>query len=177
MRLLCWPNEETYQSNIYVIRIYIHFHSERTLIMRPLSVLAGHMIKSVVLNFDRYTREFTLVGNWANSPEWHICNICHPRDEKKFSFPHVSDHFEHASIYFTMGPPASDMRYMQWQLWVTFYIYIYIYIYIWEYNSQLWSPRQFGECKIKIPHVNMFSVSRYINRPSKRHRIDLVKQI
>ena len=54
--------------------IFIILIRKKTLTMRPFSVLAGRMTKGVVLT----KRE--------NSPEWHICNICHSRGNLLYFF-------------------------------------------------------------------------------------------
>ena len=80
--------------------IYIWYHTiliifiKENIHLRRFSVSNGHMIKGDVLKIGRNTRGFTLVGKWRNSPEWYICNICHPRDNLFIAFLHVSDHFE-----------------------------------------------------------------------------------
>ena len=74
--------------DIYYIIQYLSFSPEKTLTLRCYSVLAGRMIKGSVLKIGHYTRRFTLVAKWGNSPQWsfqrHVISVV---------FLHVSDHW------------------------------------------------------------------------------------
>ena len=57
--------------------------AQKSIIINP-AIFWGLMAwpKVWMLGLGHYTRAFTLVDKWGNSPEWQLCNICHPKDRK-----------------------------------------------------------------------------------------------
>ena len=94
--------------------------SQKSIIIIFFGVLADRMApQGVVLGLGHYARAFTLVAKWGNSPEWQLCNICHPRDRT-------------CNWMFTLFRPLRTLfvtksTYMS-RHWMTYTIYAFTYI-------------------------------------------------
>ena len=67
-RIRLW-NNGICRISFYIFTQKQSFLFEKTLILRPFSHLPD---QGVMQKMDHYTRAFTLVAKWGNSPGWHI---------------------------------------------------------------------------------------------------------
>ena len=68
------------------------------------------MVQNVQIRIGHYTRPFTLVAKWEVSPEWHKCNICHPRDKFVLHFYTFQIIFSTLFFHYETDPHSSDIR-------------------------------------------------------------------
>ena len=70
-----------------------------TLTIRCFSIFCCRMFQVVVLRVGHSTGAFTLVAKSGNS-QWHMCGICHSRQNNCIAFLHVPAHFKHFLYFF-----------------------------------------------------------------------------